>query len=148
HRVIGCAVGPSPGLVDRDDARMLEARGDQYLTQKANLVRRAARMKLLDRDIAAELAVERARHAAEAAAVVLAEDLVTPGAAKVIRKARRLERISACRRARDPRNLVGSLTSRRRIGPALGYGRTILVTRETHCMHDNGGCAFIATRRD
>jgi hypothetical protein len=76
HGVKRRAVGPAPGLVDRDDAGVLEASGDQGLAQEPDLAHVAARDQLLDRDVAAELAVVGARHPAEAAAAMLAEDLV------------------------------------------------------------------------
>ena len=85
HGVERGAVGPAAGLVDRDDAGVLEARGDQGLAQEADLADVAARDQLLDRDVAAEVEVVGARHAAEAAATVLAEDLV---AARVTELAR------------------------------------------------------------
>jgi hypothetical protein len=62
--------------VDRDDAGVLEAGGDQGLAQEPDLADVAAGDQLLDRDIAAELAVVGAGHAAQAAAAVLAEDVV------------------------------------------------------------------------
>jgi hypothetical protein len=76
HRVERRAVGPAAGLVHGDDAGVLEPRGDQDLALEPRLVDVAARQQLLDRDVAAELAIVGARHPAEAAAAVLAEELV------------------------------------------------------------------------
>jgi hypothetical protein len=76
HGIERGAVGPTTRLVDRHDARVLEARRDQCFAQKANLAEIATREQLLDRDLAAEIAVVGAEHAADAAAAMLAEDLV------------------------------------------------------------------------
>ncbi|HEX2685772.1 MAG TPA: hypothetical protein VHN14_04105, partial [Kofleriaceae bacterium] len=62
---------------------MLEARGDQRLAQEANLVDVAPRDQLLDRNVAAELAIVGARHPAEAAAAMLAQDLIAIGVAEL-----------------------------------------------------------------
>src|SRR5262245_47184575 len=69
----------SAGLVGRHDAWVLEPRPDQRLAQKPQLVDRASRDELLDRDVAAEATIVGARYAAETAAAVLAENLVSPG---------------------------------------------------------------------
>jgi hypothetical protein len=83
HGIERGAVGPAAGLVDRDDAGVLEARGDEGLAEEADLADVGARDELLDRDVAAELAVVDAGDAAEAAAAVLADDLVALGCARL-----------------------------------------------------------------
>jgi hypothetical protein len=60
---------------------VLEARGDQRLAKEPHLADMASCQQLLDRDVAAELDIMGARHAAEAAAAVLAEDLIARGVA-------------------------------------------------------------------
>jgi hypothetical protein len=42
HGIVGCAVGPAPSLVNRNDAWMLETRGDHGLAQEAQLGDRGA----------------------------------------------------------------------------------------------------------
>src|ERR1043165_3256522 len=112
HRVVRSAVGPAPGLVDRDDAWVLEARGDEDLAQKADFVAGAARVELFDGDVAAELAIECARHLAQPAAGGLPQVLVAARAAKLIWKAGEWEAVGAGVAGRA-RNLVGSHTARR-----------------------------------
>ena len=55
---------------------MFEARGDQGFAEESDLADMATGDELLDRDVALELVVARARNAAEATASVLIEDFV------------------------------------------------------------------------
>src|ERR1051325_9938578 len=64
HGVEWRAIGPAAGLVDRDDARVLEAGSDEGLAQEADFANVVARQELLDGNVAAELEVVRARDAA------------------------------------------------------------------------------------
>ena len=119
-------IGPAPRLVNRDDARVLEPRGDQRLAQEANLVDVAARDQLLDRDVAPELAVMGARHSPEAAATVLAHDVVALGVA--VMGAERRAWIGA-RLAVRP--LVGTRYHRR--WPQGARRQRIVVSTNFHC---------------
>src|SRR5262249_9443464 len=91
-RVERRAVGPSAGLVNRDDAGVLEPSGDEGLAQEASLLETAAGDQFLDCDISVEDEVAGARHSAEAAAAMLPDDLV---ALRVMDLDTR-ERTSAC----------------------------------------------------
>lgn len=94
HRVERRAVGPPAGLVDRDDAGVLETRGDQRLAKKTQLAGGAAMEQLLQRDVPAHLAIVRAIDAAEATTAVLAEDVIAG-------------RIAILERRRQPRQRTG-----------------------------------------
>jgi hypothetical protein len=58
---------------------MLEPRRDQGFPMKPRYAQRVARQELLDRDVAAQVLIVRARHAAETAATVLADDPIPLG---------------------------------------------------------------------
>src|ERR1044071_5077952 len=68
---------PATSFSNGNNARMLEACGDECLAQEANLADMAAGDQLLDRDVATELDVVSARHAAQPAAPMLAENVIT-----------------------------------------------------------------------
>ena len=69
HREEEPALGVGAEVVDRDDRRVLEARGDLDLAaEPAREPRRCVRKHLLERDRAAELGVERLDDAAHATA--------------------------------------------------------------------------------
>src|SRR6185436_19089810 len=91
------AIRPAAGLVDRHDAGVLEPRGDQRLAEEPHLAGVAAPEHLLDRDLAGELLVVGARDGAEAAAAVLAEDVVALAIADLERRGQ-----PARRRLREP----------------------------------------------
>ena len=83
HSVERCAIWPAAGFVDGNDPRVLEASGDQRLAQEAHLAEVASRDQLLDRDVAAQVAIVRTGDAAEAASAVLVNDLVAIGIAQL-----------------------------------------------------------------
>jgi hypothetical protein len=74
HGVERLARGPAAGLVDRDDPRVLQARGDQRLAHEARLL--AGAEELLDRHLAPEARVLGAHDLPDAAATDLAGALV------------------------------------------------------------------------
>src|SRR5262249_48158426 len=123
HGVERRAVGPAAGFIDRDDAGMLEARGDQRLAQEADLADVIARDQLLDGDVASEVDVVRARHAAQATAAVLAEDVVALGVAGLA--AGHGGGRGGGRRAGYRRRVAGARGLRRRRG--LGCERRVVV---------------------
>jgi len=92
HGIERCPVGPAAGLVDWNDAGVLEASGDEGLAHEANFVHRAAREQLLDGDIAAELEVVGTRDLAETAATVLAEMMIARWVAHLRHHGPRLDR--------------------------------------------------------
>src|SRR5204862_3210733 len=103
-------------------------RGDQRLALEANLADVAARQQLLDRDIAGELAVARARHPAEAAAPVLGQDLIAVAVADLVGGERVRGRLGNLGRGRGERNAGarGGQRPRRLLGgwrAARGGGR-------------------------
>ncbi len=65
HRVVGLARDPAAGLVDRDDARMLQARGDLRFPAKARLELGRGAPHQLDRDDATEPPIARTHQAPE-----------------------------------------------------------------------------------
>jgi hypothetical protein len=113
HGVEGRAVGPASGLMDRDDAGVLEARGDQRLAEEAGLGRRAAVQQLLDGDRPAELEVAGPHHAAEAAAAVLLDHLVA-GLIALLQRRRRAGLAGV-----HPGPVGGVVAAQRRGGAAL-----------------------------
>ena len=90
HGVVRRAVRPAARLVDRDHVRVLEARGDDRLADEARLRARRPREQLLQRDVAAEVAIGRAQDAADTTATVLADDLV---AVRIAHAERELARV-------------------------------------------------------
>jgi len=79
HRVERLARRPAPGLVDRHDRRVLEARGDQRLAAEPRAVLGIGVQQLLERDRPAEDAIGGRDDAAHAAARDLALGHVLPG---------------------------------------------------------------------
>ena len=125
HRVERLAARPPPGLVDRHDRRVLQARGDPRLALEARASRRGlARDQLLDRDRAAEPPVARRDDAAHAAARELAAEQVARGIddAQHVRPApaRGHDRDLATRPAR--RDVIVNQRERRGVGVALAAG--------------------------
>jgi hypothetical protein len=76
HRVERLARRPAPDVVDGDDGRVLEARGDRRLAHEARVRGAALAEDLLERDGAADPQIAHLEDAAEAAARELAHDVV------------------------------------------------------------------------
>src|SRR5262249_8216610 len=79
HREEWLAVGPPAGLVERDDRRVLEARGDAGLADEAGERAGLVAQEDVDGDAAAVAAVPGVEDAAHAAARELAADFVGGG---------------------------------------------------------------------
>src|SRR5262249_50867387 len=81
HRIERRTVGPAAGFVDRDDAGMLEAGGDQRFAQEADLADVAARDQFLGNYVAAEFHLLGAQDAAQTGAAMLAKRAIPVGIA-------------------------------------------------------------------
>ena len=80
HRVVGLPVGQRAEIVDGDDVRMLELRGDAALAHEAPRdrgLRVDAELQRLQRDDAADLAIARAHDLADAAGAERVAELVS-----------------------------------------------------------------------
>ncbi len=117
HRQERQPVRPPPGLVHADDRRVLQPRADQRLALEPRRVDRVVGEQLLDRDRAAEPAVERDADAPHPAAGDLVAELV------VARVDDRQASTTAAAAA-GSRSVVS-------VGPATGAGGSLAVT----CWH-------------